>query len=114
MRWAAGPRSRTRVENCKLALKRRARAAEPNRMQPSDASPTGEVGPGNESGGVGLFDEVLVDLLGRRYLVLDARGRVSRWSSEAERMLGWREEEVSGRCAIAPPLTWGGEGLAAW
>lgn len=83
-------------------------------MEPSDASPTGEVGPGIESGGAGLFDEVLVDLLGRRYIVLDARGRVSRWSSEAEQLLGWREEEVSGRCAIAPPLTWGGEGLAAW
>lgn len=83
-------------------------------MEPSDASPTGEVGPGTQSGATGLFDEVLVDLLGRRYLVLDARGRVSRWSSEAERLLGWREEEVSGRCAIAPPLTWGGEGLAAW
>jgi PAS fold len=83
-------------------------------MKPSDASPTGEADRRIESGGAGLFDEVLVDLLERRYLVLDARGRVSRWSSEAERLLGWREEEVSGRCAIAPPLAWGGDGLAAW
>jgi PAS domain S-box-containing protein len=57
---------------------------------------------------------MLEDMLRRRYLVVDGQGRISRWSSGAEALLGWREQEVVGRSAFGQPLAWAGDGVALW
>jgi PAS domain S-box-containing protein len=64
--------------------------------------------------GATLLDGMLEDMLQSRYLVVDGRGRISRWSAGAERLLGWREDEVAGRSAFAQPLAWAGEGVELW
>jgi PAS domain S-box-containing protein len=64
--------------------------------------------------GATLLDGMLEDMLQSRYLVVDGHGRISRWSAGAERLLGWREEEVAGRSAFAQPLAWAGEGMELW
>src|SRR3954471_3028631 len=64
--------------------------------------------------GATLLDEMLEDMLRRRYLVVDGQGRISRWSAGAESLLGWREEEVMGRSAFGQPLAWAGEGVDLW
>ncbi len=73
-------------------------------MNPPDAPPPGAT----------ILDGMLEDMLERRYLVVDGHGRVSRWSAGAERLLGWREEEVTGRSAFSQPLVWAGEGIEPW
>src|SRR5690349_4036893 len=73
-------------------------------MHPPDAPPPGAT----------LLEEMLEDLLRRRYLVADGQGRISRWSSGAEQLLGWQEQEVVGRSAFGQPLAWAGDGLALW
>ncbi|HEX4761031.1 MAG TPA: hypothetical protein VH256_09535, partial [Thermoleophilaceae bacterium] len=78
-------------------------------MEPSDVSPAGEA-----RGSIDLFDEMLADLLERRYIVMDQHGRISRWGAGAETSLGWREEEVSSRCGVSSPLAWCGDGLGDW
>ena len=70
--------------------------------------------PDAPSSGATLLDGMLEDMLHRRYLVVDGQGRISRWSAGAERLLGWREEEVAGRSAFGQPLAWAGEGLELW
>ena len=70
--------------------------------------------PDAPSSGATLLDAMLEDMLERRYLVVDGQGRISRWSAGAERLLGWREEEVVGRSAFAQPLAWAGEGVDLW
>lgn len=70
--------------------------------------------PDAPSSGATLLDGMLEDMLHRRYLVVDGQGRISRWSAGAERLLGWREEEVAGRSAFSQPLAWAGEGLELW
>src|SRR5438045_3773859 len=67
--------------------------------------------PDAPSSGATLLDGMLECMLHRRYRVVDGQGRISRWSAGAERLLGWREEEVAGRSAFAQPLAWAGEGL---
>jgi len=64
--------------------------------------------------GVDPLAAMLDDLLERRYFVADGQGRVSRWSGGGEDLFGWREEEVAGRSAFAPPLAWAGEGVERW
>lgn len=73
-------------------------------MHPPDAPPPGAA----------LLEAMLEDMLRRRYLVVDGQGRISRWSSGAETLLGWREQEVVGRSAFGQPLAWAGDGVALW
>jgi len=73
-------------------------------MHPPDAPPPGAA----------LLEAMLEDMLRRRYLVVDGQGRISRWSSGAEALLGWREQEVVGRSAFGQPLAWAGDGVALW
>jgi len=67
--------------------------------------------PDAPSSGATLLDAMVEDMLQRRYLVVDGQGRISRWSAGAEKLLGWREQEVVGRSAFAQPLAWAGEGI---
>src|SRR5215471_15129428 len=64
--------------------------------------------------GATCLDQMLEDMLRRRYLVVDGQGRISRWSAGAEQLLGWQEQEVVGRSAFGQPLAWAGDGLALW
>jgi len=70
--------------------------------------------PDAPTSGVDPLAAMLDDLLERRYLVADGQGRVSRWSGGGEDLFGWREEEVAGRSAFAPPLAWAGDGVEEW
>ena len=54
------------------------------------------------------------DLLDGRWFVLDSLGRVSRWSEQAQAVFGWAEDEVTGRSAFVPPLSWSGAATEEW